>query len=349
MILQLVLIFLSSLQSSDKFIPPPGTLIGPELREFQELVREDRFDDLESKWKSTCDPRDQLAPEIKTGLWSSNVAFELRGVPPSALVDRVGVSIEASIYDREGKKQLDQIPKKLASQVAGKDVFKACEVLPEIAKEFRTIPVDSSQILSLFVQFRSQNVGEKSQCWMIIEIAAIPKGWPMYPATVFHRLLRRSKPITMLQPHPDYELMVIAAADRTRTPLESNRPFVLDKFKPPMPPLQEDGLSNAQREILYDFSLIDDVGKKQVQIEQVTILADDYRLARSDIFADLNRRLSPGKVVTKDDLNKICAEFSRRCRNVKLKDGDHFMFVVAPFHHGKFEYAQIMIQHVRTK
>lgn len=349
MILQLVLFCIRSLQLSDRFVPPPGTLIGPELAEFREHVREDRFSDLERKWKSTCDPKKQLTQEAKDELWSKNVAFELRGVSKSTVVDRVGISVDTSMYEREGKKHFDQLPKKLASLLVGKDVSKVCAELPEIAEELSNISVNSSQCTSLFVQFRSQQVGEKSQCWLIIEIATVPKGWPMYPATIFHRLLSRNKSTTLLEPHPDLELMLIAAADRLRTPLKSDRPAVLDKFKPPLSPLPDDGLSNAQREHLYDFSLIDDVRKSQVQIEQVTIFGDDDRLARSDIFSDLNRRLPPGKVVTNDELGKICAEFSRRCRGVKLKDGYHFMFVVTPFRHGKFEYAQIMIQAIESE
>lgn len=347
MIFQLLLI-LSYFQSSDRFAPPEGSLSGRELFEFRQHVLEDRFDELEKRWKANCDPSGQVALEAKTDLWSNNVAFELRGVLASTVVDQIGVSIETSIYERENKKQVEQLPRKLAAQIVGNDIRRICTDLPIIAQELNGLSVDSSQKACLFVQFRVQKVDVKPQCWMIIEIAAVPKDWPMYPASVFHRLKSRRNPITILQPHPEYELMLKAAADRLKKPLEANRPSILDQFKPPLPPLPDDDLSNAQRELLFDFSLLDDVRKDRMQIEQVTIFGDD-RLSSSDIFSNLNRRLSPGTVVSYDELNKICAEFSSRCRNVKLYDGYHIMFVVTPFQHGKFEYAQVAVQLTKSE
>ena len=48
------------LQPSERFQPPPGTLVNSELGEFQSQVREDRYDGLEKNWMKTCDPENQL-------------------------------------------------------------------------------------------------------------------------------------------------------------------------------------------------------------------------------------------------------------------------------------------------
>lgn len=336
------------LQSSERFQPPPGTLVNPELREFQSQVREDRYEGLEKNWMKTCDPENQLAIETKEKLWNGNVALELRDVLASTKIDRLGVSVETTIYGKH-KKSIEGLPKTLSSRLVGKDVLTVCAELPEISEELGVLSGEASTSIGLFVQIRSQKIEGKKECWMICEIGSIPKGWPMYPATLFYRLSCRNKPTTKLLPHPDQELLLALLAEKLKEPLEPNRQSGAEKFMDPLPPIQDDGLSSAQRELLYDFSIVDDVrkGEKQFQVEQVTIFFGDSKVSRSDIFEVFNRRLSRGTVVTKDDLNKICAEFTSRCRKVKFYDGEHFMFVVTPFQHGNFEYAQIMIHKVK--
>ncbi len=335
------------LQSSERFQPPPGILAAPELREFQSHVREDRYDGLEKNWKKTCDPENQLPNDTKDKLWNGNVAFELREVLASTKIDRVGVSVETTIYDKR-KKSIEELPKAMSSRFVGKEVLTICSELPEISEELAVLSGDPLTNIGLFVQFRSQTIGGKNECWMICEIGAIPKGWPMYPATLLYRLSCRKNATTKLLPHPIQELLLALEAERLKKPLKPNRKSGAEKFMDPLPPIQDDGLSSAERELLYDFSVVDDVrkGEQKFQIEQVTLFGDSD-LASSDMFDALNRRLPKGTVATQDDLNKICGEFTSRCRKIKSFDGVHFMFVVTPLQHGKFEYAQIMIHKVK--
>lgn len=140
------------------------------------------------------------------------------------------------------------------------------------------------------------------------------------------------------------ELLEIAVSKFFNTPLQANRPFVLDQYYPPLAEIADDGLDNIEREVLLNYTLIDDTGNNSNQFESIAYFDTESRLGQSTFTDVIQRRIPPGKVRTYDELHKICGELCSGYRKWRKTDNSPIVFAIVPHEHGKYTYARLNVK-----
>lgn len=324
----------------------PAELTGFLRHQFQAHMNVESYDRSEAEWKDACDPKKVLPVSLKQELWDSKVVFELRAGVLDSKIDRLGVSVESKTY-KAHKKEFDDFRAKLERSVVNKKLSEVCRELKMISEEVQAgIRVDNQE-LSLFVRFHNQPMAEgKLECWMMVEIAPRPKDWPVYPVAVLHRLMLRGiRTMTLLEPNPRQALRALAIKNYFEVPLEPNRPSILDKYEPPIPALVDDGLECAQREKLFDFSVIEE--KDAPLQHQIELIVWDKGLPYGGgLLRTLHRRIPPGKVLSYEEIHAICGELATTLRSSNKFDDYHFLFLIQPEIRGKNVYSRLRLSAV---
>ena len=158
--------------------------------------------------------------------------------------------------------------------------------------------------------------------------------------------------MVLVEPHPQTKLEDRMSSQFLKKPLTGNRKSPFQDLEAPIAAIEDDGLTMDEREELLNFSLEDDTKRKikdaiqhQYQIEKIFYPEQfsTFIEADSKLMDTLSRRLPPGKLVTFDELHRICAEFTRLERNLGHMAVE-FSFSIVPYQHGKYTYEALYIR-----
>lgn len=321
---------------------PPKDVDGRGKAEFVALVREDRYEALRNRWLMAGDPKHLISDDSRQALDDSGAIVRVnREVLMNNKVRKLGVSVENELYNKH-ESVFKSLHRKLEKKFVGKSAIDSCKEIAELSLELEALKVND-QIARISIEFRMDNyVSKVPEVWMLIEVFPSQPEYSAYATSVYHQIKRSSgRVMTLLQPHPFEELRAKEIKELFSKPLEANRPPVNDG-RPPLAEIPDDGLDSRDREFLFDFTLVDDVMFNSYQIESVQFDLDSS-LDLSSAREILQKRIPPGKVLTYDELNAICAEFCSKYRT-RNREG-HFVFMISPHPHGKWTYADL---HVRV-
>ncbi len=325
---------------------PSKDLDGRGKAEFVALVREDRYEVLRKRWLIAGDPKHLISDDSRQALDDSGLIVRVnREVLMKNKVRKLGISVEKELYDKH-ESVFKSLRSKLDKRFVGKSAIDCCMELQEVAMELESLKVND-QIARVSVEFKMDNyVSKIPEIWMLIEVFPSQPEYSAYATSVYHRIKCRSgRAMTLLLPHPFEELRAKETKEFFSKPLLANRPPVNDG-RPPLADILDDGLDSRDREFLLHFTLVDDVMFNSYQIESVQFDLDSS-LELSSARELLQRRIPPGKVLTYDELNAICAEFCAQYRTRNRKG--HFVFMISPHPHGKWTYADLHVRIVEPE
>lgn len=321
---------------------PPKDVDGRGRAEFLASVREDRYDSLRQRWLIAGDPMHALPDDVRKNLDDAGVGVRVNNVvQKDSSVKRLGLSVEEKLFAKYESRWKD-IRKNLEKRLVGMSVLESCKVLADASTELESFKIDDL-VSRVSVEFQLDTVVSKSpEVWLLINVFSSEPAYSAYATSVYNRVkLSSGRRMVRISPHPFEDLRVKEVERYFAKPLEGNRPPVNDG-SPPLKELLDDGLQSSDREFLLGFSIIDDVRSQSYQIESVQFDLDS-KLTHSYAKQTILKRIPPGKVLSYDELNAICAEFCSEYRT-KQNRKEQFLFLISPHPHGKWTYADLHIR-----
>lgn len=306
------------------------------------------------KWHMQCDRHSRLSPSEIDELSNDWIRVELSSQRTPLSIDAFGLSAVPQIRDPFSKQWANFIEevreevrdRKFSDKEFVEFLLSQQERVMNIWRSVRH--VDHPKRLSIRARLGDifSRVRNRQECWLLISLEVVPDSERdgFFESELRNRIdpprtlaFQNSDQLPQnIEPHPESEA--------SRFEFEFPLPLKAGRNSPGKS-VPGDELSNEERSKLYSYGVENAVGLQKHQVENVSgAISEDFltSLIRGELARDIDECISPGTIVSYDELHRVLGHSTRKVRN---SHGNQFTvkFQLVEYKRGKNSYTEIKI------